>query len=1303
MGIINKVKEKNQKKTEEEIVKKFEYTYKNNLPIPDKNDIYLEMFKQHLSNDVQVIGLIGDYGTGKSSIIENFITSYENGGFQSKGEKNENKPKVILIKIPKFGKVTQKLDDDNNQVTINTSGEVRKYLTHQLLSSVSELKINSKELDAIKKKIYAHGSKSVTGGELVQIILFILFMILMFTDFGKELLEVEKKQFLVSSIFWITSGAFFSFMGHKLLNILKLQNYSLISSKQLKLERDKKDSYLDYDLDTLTTIINLIEENIDDLVIVVEDIDRYNNLNILTEISQIIKNTPNVKYILPVKHDLFESQIEIPKFFDATINVLPINDNLFLYDCIEKTLQENKVEVDVMLIALTTPFIKDIRIFNTIFNKYISLILNYKSLQPDLTKEQLNQIYAVSVLTILYPDIVRYQSDTKNVFYDYIYKVADINNIKESILRDTYLKFNIEKKALTDLINKLESKEKEYKLEIEESPEKIQELINEIIMNNVGSVYTNINWNGKRVHTREIPNELENGYIPTLEDLEAVKPYTKVDLSWLLELGEKNRNRENELITLRNEIEKKQEEFNLVKTGYEVKIKEITNMQFSQLAKIVSAEYFTCQEYDNLRLEGNLKFANDKDAVSELLIELVKNEYLTQSWYRYLSVIDKDTAIAQRRKFKYQIINEGNRYQFNEEEALVVTQELINTFNVENYAERKFLNKYVVKYLFENVETEDNSDKLLTIINTEREGNQYSYNNELVIKENKACTINENDFWKTSSSIMQLFEFALESKKVVKLGDECISISGYGMIIDHIVELAKIYYKSEVIPPIGVVQIFAASITDFLRNLDKKLETPLESLKVPIAFVEHCYIEIGKELFGEFFSELTMYNYKGLKPQLYGVLSNLSRLYQPLMENNYARVDHSPQRYIIGTQLFEYNENNLDYIIEELNMQDEILYKNELRKYLLVNTNPKYKLLVQQIILKKNPSQIEEIGSFIKLAKDYEVKFIDISRKFELFQEKIISASMFEPNETNYRVLLDQNRLEEIGNEYMLNEEYITEEDYNKIFWWFNEIREFEVLKRFAFKAREVSVVEKSTSALLLEALIIEKKVLISKFNFDMIKSINMDMVVHYISQFEYEDFEVLDDENLVEFKVFDSIAKGNYTLENKLDFYEKHQNILKRSINLEYPIALNIKILINYKPDKFSEYNSRLSHDDKIKLRQGLFKENIETFYHYYKDNVTYEELSNTKIQGYICKALPKIELLEYLLTQNITENQLDVLIEQYGFKGDIKFASTGRGSKTKNIPDYLVNEIEVLDLMRDKKLIKEYTDSKLINFKAK
>lgn len=1262
-----------------------EYTYKNNLPISDENEIYLEMFKQHLANGVQVIGLIGDYGTGKSSIIEKFTASYKSGYFKKKNKKSKTNPEVIIVKIPKFGKETQ-----------NTSGEVRKYLTHQLLSSVKNLGIKSKELEAIKKKIYAHGNRAVTGWEILLILLFVIFLILAFTDFGKQILSSDAE--MVES-FWGISALFFTYVGYKLLNIFKLQNYSLISSSQFKFERNKKESYLDYDLDTLTTIINLIKENTDDLAIIIEDIDRYNNINILTELSQIIKNTPNVNYILPVKHDLFENQIEIPKFFDATINVLPINDNLFLYEYIEKTLQENKVEVDVKLISLTTPFIKDIRIFNTIFNKYISLILNYKNLQPDLAKEQLNQIYTVAVLTILYPDIVRYQSDTKNVFYDYINEVADITNLRKNVLNDLQSKCETKKSKLAELIKELENREKEYELEINESSEKIQELINQIIINGTKNSHSYINWAGERIYAYQIQGKLESGYVPTLEDLNKVKNYINVDLSWLLQLFEKNEMRQNNLSTFEKDVIEKQNECDSIRQSYEARVKEVRDMSYYHLAKIVKAEYFTCKVYDNLKSEENLKFANNKEAVLGLVIELVKNEYITQNWYRYLSVIDKNADVAQRRKFKYQIISENTRYNFNEEEPLVVTRELINTFEIETFSERKFLNKYIVKYLFENIGVDNNSDKLLTIIKSgeKREPGLYNkINNEL----NKSFKIKESDLSNGYTSILKLYESSLESKYLEFKNEEFPNINGYGKMFNQVNELASIYYKNGVTPPNAIIEIFAASITDYLSKLSEETNISVENIKVIIAFVEYGYKSINEKLFGEFFSALTMYNYSGVKPKLFGVMSNLPKLYKPLMDNNNAKVGHSPERYIIGTELFEYNEKNLDFIINELHMQERIIYSQELRRYLASDIKIKYKSLVSEIMEKQKPYVFEEVEEFIKMAQDYEVVFLDLTSKYKEYLEEIIQNNLFEPNEKNCLVLLNENALDKIAEMYKLDEEYISDDEYKQIFESINETTDPSTLTNFAKKARKISLLDENTSALLLEVLIGENKVEVTRANFDIIKKISKNLLPNYILQFKFDDFQLLNEEDITEYEVFNVIARGDFTLENKLEFYEEYHGIIKTNISLKYPIEINIKLINNQKSDSFSKYNSKLSDDDKIKLRQGMLKESVETFYYYYKNIMTYEELSNNKIKEYITDNFEKSEQLKILLTSNVSKKQLHALIEMYRFKTDVQFTPSGRGSKTKNIPEYLKENLEVLNLLQEKQIIKEYKNEKLINF---
>ena len=405
-------------------------------------------------SEVTNVAITGNYGAGKSSIVESF-------------ERKCTDKTFLHISLGQYDETIGSEKNGLNNRQINTiEGKIINQLLHQI------------DPNKIRKSIF----KTLDAESQINplnITLYLSLIILL----SLYLFNISSWSELVHNFSWLywTTKPIISLLALVILFVLiiygifrlsKLQrDFSFIKKLSLKAEKIETDieifsnessrvSYFDRYLDDVLYLFKQSEAD----VIVFEDIERFNDsrifeklkeLNIVINRKRKICGESKLVFFYIVKDDLFESQ-ERTKFFDFIIPIVPVvtasNSNeklkellteMWEYDSLDKTFLFN--------ISL---YLDDMRLINNICNEY----LTYKETLSKLPLER-EKIFSMVVYKNIFPkDFSLLQKNQGYLF--------ELLNSKEIALKDRREELNSKIKELEKKIEKAEEEQLNDELEL---------------------------------------------------------------------------------------------------------------------------------------------------------------------------------------------------------------------------------------------------------------------------------------------------------------------------------------------------------------------------------------------------------------------------------------------------------------------------------------------------------------------------------------------------------------------------------------------------------------------------------------------------------------------------------------------------------------------------------------------------------------------------------------------------------------------------------------------------------------------
>lgn len=352
------------------------------------------------------IAISGIYGSGKSSIINTFL---------NKHDEIEN-IRISLAEFNTYATLQGQSSGTNGEITLKENEElngIEKSIIHQIIYTVDESKIPNSRLKRIKQTSDSTLSKTFIKISLLLVLTYLFFNLKILCFFPKLSFLYDSINYFVVSHFvlGILIGYIIWTFFRKYANTLQNIGIEKLNFKngEIQLKDKSTNSILNEYVDEL---IYFFSNNPVKLV-VFEDLDRFNNLKIFSDLRQLnllinsnetIKKNGKVVFLYAVKDDLFsdEQKNERVKFFDFILPVISVINSSNSYAKLKEILGEDELkELSDQFLQDICLYINDLRLLKNICNEYQI----FKQLIKEKTeiKYDLNKIFAMAIYKNYFP------------------------------------------------------------------------------------------------------------------------------------------------------------------------------------------------------------------------------------------------------------------------------------------------------------------------------------------------------------------------------------------------------------------------------------------------------------------------------------------------------------------------------------------------------------------------------------------------------------------------------------------------------------------------------------------------------------------------------------------------------------------------------------------------------------------------------------------------------------------------------------------------------------------------------------
>jgi DNA polymerase III delta prime subunit len=608
----------NETEGENENIKIYELTPSINI----NDDSYLDYLKAAIDKkSITNIALSGPYGSGKSSILK---------AFKKRLFTNSNY-KFLNISLATF-----KDKDEETELTLEEYVAIEKSILQQIFYSVEQYEIPNSRFKRIKfdKNLYKNS---------LYFSLWITSIIELFSPYTFVYHYSNKYDltFVFSVIFAIGFIKFSKLIFEKTSNI-KLSKF-IVQNQEISFDNETQTSILNANIDEILYFFNATKYN----VVIIEDLDRFNNLEIfikLREINTLLNNRNSkdkITFIYAIKDDMFKDK-DRTKFFDYIIPVVPfINSSNSFKKLRELLINENLLnennekdtkKVDEKFIKDISTYINDMRFLINVFNEFIQYT---KKLGKEIELDY-NSLFAISLYKNYKPDDFAKLHNNEGILYTIF-----SNNYKHKILDNITVNL---KNEITELTKKIDAINSLMVQNIEELRSLyIYHLINHV-KQSISQVYIN---DSRYEILNLIQNQFEEFskssktiyYIPSINGYQTNSNITFKQLEKLVDenytyeekkaaIEQKNLNSIDELKNQRLILQNNLSHFK------RLPIQELLNKSEINTNIVIDRNIFNKCLFDKKVLEEEKKVDISKD---DLLMYLLRYGHIKEDYFKYIS------------------------------------------------------------------------------------------------------------------------------------------------------------------------------------------------------------------------------------------------------------------------------------------------------------------------------------------------------------------------------------------------------------------------------------------------------------------------------------------------------------------------------------------------------------------------------------------------------------------------------------------------------------------------------------------
>ena len=371
-------------------------------------DEYLKALNWALNNKkIKNIALTGPYGSGKSSIIETFL---------SENEKTCGKDKSIRKNALKISMATF-LDGDSNESIDIGSDAIETGILKQLFYKVKHKEIPQSRYRKLRK-VSRH---SVFLHSLPGIILLYFAYAILFPDMVEKSVGhirnvlTESHPVLVYIavivVMCIILSVVCTYIFFVFFSKIRVKEIKMPADTVIQTGKDETESIFNKNLDEIMYFFEVTKYRI----IFFEDLDRLSDSRIfvhLRELNNLLNNDDAIEekpivFVYAVKDDIF-SKDDRTKFFDFIIPVIPAINSTNSGEVLLKMIHESKSnginhDVSQNFILDVAPYISDMRILINIYNEFVIYKRTLSVSQALMLSDE--QMLSMMIFKNLYPDV----------------------------------------------------------------------------------------------------------------------------------------------------------------------------------------------------------------------------------------------------------------------------------------------------------------------------------------------------------------------------------------------------------------------------------------------------------------------------------------------------------------------------------------------------------------------------------------------------------------------------------------------------------------------------------------------------------------------------------------------------------------------------------------------------------------------------------------------------------------------------------------------------------------------------------
>lgn len=421
---------------------KFEFNALTPETLDENKKVYTDALDSAFNNDeVKNIAITGIYGAGKTTVWRTYV-------------KERDLSNIITVSLGKYEDSfdydeciskfdEQDVENDNNNQSVEICDEykksdldndnrIEKQIINQILSQ-----IDPKTIPLSKYRYKINKTRKKTNIQIISSIFFIVGLLLLLLS--KPMIEAmrEINSSFKSILYFITSGLLITAPLIYFLNVIFKENKIKISKinfrgAEANFDEDfEEETILDRDIKEIVYLLRSSGAK----VVVIEDLDRYDNINVFTKLrelnflvnkySSVNGDKTPIKFVYMIRDGLFFSKNR-SKFFDMIIPIVPVLDSSNSENILIDNLKGFGEKLDKKFLYKISLYIDDMRLLKNIVNEFA---VYSRVLQMEELKLSYNKLFALIVLKNIFPK----EFDELQEDRGYIYNI--INN-KEALISD---------------------------------------------------------------------------------------------------------------------------------------------------------------------------------------------------------------------------------------------------------------------------------------------------------------------------------------------------------------------------------------------------------------------------------------------------------------------------------------------------------------------------------------------------------------------------------------------------------------------------------------------------------------------------------------------------------------------------------------------------------------------------------------------------------------------------------------------------------------------------------------------------